>query len=107
MGNLALWLKNVSTLSEVTRRSELDDRVKVECRVSFDRAVSREPLAIAADAAHLDFECCFGTSVPSFCGAPVVFGKEPAKHGDDLTPDTRCEAIMMSGRMQVRTLAYA
>ena len=30
----------------------------------FRGAVSREPMAIAADAAAMDFEWCFGTSVP-------------------------------------------
>jgi hypothetical protein len=32
-------------------------------RVSFDRVVSSEPLTLAADAAGMDIECCFGTLV--------------------------------------------
>jgi hypothetical protein len=35
----------------------------VDRRVSFDSAVSSEPVAHAADAARMDFEWCFGTLV--------------------------------------------
>ena len=34
-----LWPLYVSTLSEVTRRSELDNGTTLDCRVTFDRAV--------------------------------------------------------------------
>src|ERR1039458_3561567 len=66
----------------------------VDGRVTFDRAVSREPLAVAADAARMYFEWCFGTFVPAFGGAGIVVGQKPAKHEDDHTPHTRCRAIV-------------
>jgi len=56
-------MKNSSTLSEVTRRSCWGGQQKPDRRVSSDRAVSREPLAVAADTTGMDFEWCFGTSV--------------------------------------------
>jgi hypothetical protein len=40
----------------------------------------------------MDFECCFGTSVPIFAGNTVVPRRDPAKHGDDPTPYERSEA---------------
>ena len=40
----------------------------------------------------MDFECCFGTSVPIFAGNTVVPRRGPAKHGDDPTPYERSEA---------------
>jgi hypothetical protein len=55
--------KNVRTLSETPRRRK--PRLVAKCGV-FDRAVSREPLAVAADAIGMDFESCFGTFVPRF-----------------------------------------
>ena len=61
-------------------------RTAADGRVAIDRAVSREPLAVAADAADMDFECCFGTSVPIFVGNTVVPRRGFAKHGDDPTP---------------------
>jgi hypothetical protein len=38
----------------------------IDRRITFDRAVSSEPLAIAADAAYMEIEWCFGASVPYF-----------------------------------------
>ena len=66
--NMVSGAVNVRPLSEGTRHSCCGERRKPDRRVSSDRAVSREPRAIAVDAAGMDFECCFGTSVPSFCG---------------------------------------
>src|SRR5215471_19620433 len=80
---------------------------KQDRRVSSDRAVSREPPAVAADAADMDFECCFGTSVPIFAGKPVVPRRGFAKHGDDPTPYKRSEARPLLARTQARTFAHA
>ena len=84
----------------------------VDSRVTFDRAVSREPLAVAADAARMDFECCFGTFVPSVAGAGIVFGQEPAWHEKillllPLRDNSRSAHVPQRARMQGRTLAYA
>jgi hypothetical protein len=73
-------------------------------RVSFDRAVSREPLAFAADAARMDFKWCFGTFVPYFCARCIVPGWGPAKHGDDPTPDARNEARGLRARRRPDSL---
>ena len=66
----------------------------VDSRVTFDRAVSREPLAVAADAARMYFEWCFGAFVPPLGGAGIVVGQEPAKHENDHTPYTRGTVIV-------------
>jgi hypothetical protein len=63
-------------------------------RVSFDRAVSREPLAVAADAARMYFEWRFGTFVLSAGGVPIMAKQKPASHGGDDTPTTGCAATV-------------
>ena len=43
-------------------------RGEAERRVTPDWAVRTKPLAFAADAAAMDFQCCFGTSVLFLAG---------------------------------------
>jgi hypothetical protein len=53
----------------------------------FRGAVSREPLAFAADAARMGFEWCFGTSVPLLRKIPTSRAQRLAHHEMILHPD--------------------
>ena len=55
----------------------------VDGRASFDRVVSREPLAVAANAARKYFAGKFGAFLPSFGGTGIVAGEVPALHEHD------------------------